>query len=227
MQETKRDSETQAGAENGETGRERGQQTQAEPRAGTCPPSPSQPSPSGLHTESPAPCPEERGFPGGDSPQVRCCPLLLPLNCPFDTRLLQHMGEFDLSPENCDTSPARRGDANTTCCACLPRVSELEDRGGGWEVRPAGVLGKNGWRERGGGAGGQGGEKVGGPLTLSIGKEWWGKGEREREEKGGSKGADVSNLQGRQVRGHRQTVRCGGEKQGGASPGCISEQDGQ
>lgn len=89
------------------------------------------------------------------------------------------MGEFDLSPENCDASPAGRGDANTTCCACLPGVSELEDRGGGWEVRPAGVLGKNGWRERGGGAAGQGAEKVGGLV---------GEGGGEREERGGGEG---------------------------------------
>lgn len=37
MQETKRDSETETGAENGETGRERGPQTHAEPRAGASP----------------------------------------------------------------------------------------------------------------------------------------------------------------------------------------------
>lgn len=183
MQETKRDSETEMGAENRKTGRERGQQTHAEPRVGTSPPSPCQPSSSGLHTETPAPCPGgESGFPGVDSPQVHCCPLLLPLNCPFDSWLFQHVGEFDLSPENCDASPAGRGDANTTCCACLPGVSELEDRGGGWEVRPAGVLGKNGWRERGGGAGGQGGEKVGGPLTLSSGGGGRGRGRGKKRE---------------------------------------------
>ena len=40
-------------------------------------------------------------------------------------------------------------------------------------------------------------------------------GEREREEKGGSKGADVSTLQGWQVRGPRQT---GGEGRSRAGP---------
>lgn len=88
------------------------------------------------------------------------------------------MGESDSSPENCDAAPARTGDANATCCACLPGVPELEDRGSGWEVRPAGVPGKNGWRERGGGAGAQGGEKVGGPQSAkSSGERGRGRGE--------------------------------------------------